>query len=247
MNELQPADRSVPARGVARGAWVAAGLALVGVGGIGAVVPVLPSTVFFIGAAGCFARSSPRLERWVLDLPHVGPLVRDYRNGLGMPRRAKATASTAIAVAVTLSAAALATWPSRGAALALGLVGIAYVTLRVPTRERVLAELAALDRHVLALGGGVVLRPENRAIIKQAGGVVWLTADPETIHSRLSSDSTTASRRPDLTAAGGIDEIRALLTQREPLYRECATMVVDTGGRRPAEVADEVLRQISVR
>ena len=51
----------------------------------------------------------------MLGLPHVGPLVRDYRSGLGMPRRAKATASTAIAIAVLLSAAALATWPGRGA------------------------------------------------------------------------------------------------------------------------------------
>jgi uncharacterized membrane protein YbaN (DUF454 family) len=127
---------------------MAAGLGLVGVGGIGAVVPVLPSTIFFIGAAACFARSSPRLEAWVLGLPHVGPLVRDYRSGLGMPRRAKATASTAIAVAVLLSAAALATWPGRGAALALGLAGIGYVTLRVPTRERVLAQRDA--------SGGVV-------------------------------------------------------------------------------------------
>jgi uncharacterized membrane protein YbaN (DUF454 family) len=140
---------SAPSTGVARGAWIAAGLVLVGLGGLGAVLPVLPTTVFFIGAAACFARSSPRLERWVLELPHVGPMVRDYRSGLGMPRRAKITASTAIAVAVGLSAAALASWPGRGAAVALGLVGIGYVTLRVPTRERVLAGLADASGSVV--------------------------------------------------------------------------------------------------
>jgi hypothetical protein len=82
-------------------------------------------------------------------------MVRDYRSGLGMPRRAKITASTAIAIAVGLSAAALATWPGRGAALALGLVGIGYVTLRVPTRERVLAGRGSSESvvPVTVLGG----------------------------------------------------------------------------------------------
>jgi shikimate kinase len=106
--------------------------------------------------------------------------------------------------------------------------------------SRVLAELVGLDRHVLALGGGVVLRPENRELIKKAGGVIWLTADPETILARVASDPTTAARRPNLTASGGINEIRELLLKREPLYRECATAVVDTSGRDLSDVSEEV-------
>jgi shikimate kinase len=107
--------------------------------------------------------------------------------------------------------------------------------------SEVLVELLKLDGHVLALGGGVVLRSENRELIQKAGGVIWLTADPETIQSRIASDPTTAARRPLLTASGGIEEIRALLAQREPLYGECATIIVDTTGRALADVADEVL------
>ena len=72
--------------------WIPIGLVCVGIGGIGVVVPGLPSTGFFVLAAAAFARSSPRLEAWLLDLPGVGPLVRDYRAGLGMPRSAKVTA-----------------------------------------------------------------------------------------------------------------------------------------------------------
>lgn len=128
---------------LARGVWTGTGLVLVGVGGVGMVVPGLPTTVFFIGAAACFARSSPRLERWVLGLPGVGPLVRDYRAGLGMPRRAKALAVAAIVVATTLSVIAIPSWPVRAAVAALGLVGAGYVGLRVPTRERVLARREA--------------------------------------------------------------------------------------------------------
>jgi uncharacterized membrane protein YbaN (DUF454 family) len=138
--EAPPTTEEVPPlHPLARWAWAGAGLFLVGLGALGAVLPGLPTTVFFIGAATCFARSSPRLERWLLGLPRVGPLVRDYRSGLGMPRRAKVLAAVAIAAAVTLSAFAIPSWAGRAAVVGLGLFGIAYVAVRVPTRERVLA------------------------------------------------------------------------------------------------------------
>ena len=124
---------------LARALWLLAGLGAVGIGAIGVVIPGLPTTVFFIVAAWCFSRSSPRLERWVLDLPRIGPLVRDYRAGLGMPRAAKITAIAMIVIAVGLSAAfGFESWPLRAGVIALGLVGIAYIVFRVPTRERVL-------------------------------------------------------------------------------------------------------------
>ncbi|NNF57976.1 MAG: YbaN family protein [Rhodothermaceae bacterium] len=122
-----------------RRAWLVVGLLLVGLGGLGVFVPGLPTTVFFIGAAASFARSSPRLERWVLNLPRIGPLVRDYRNGLGMPRRAKITAILAIVVAVSLSAWAIGSALVSGIVIAAGLVGVGYILARVPTREQVLA------------------------------------------------------------------------------------------------------------
>jgi shikimate kinase len=106
--------------------------------------------------------------------------------------------------------------------------------------SQVLAELVRLDWHVLALGGGVVLQPQNREVIKRAGPVVWLTADPETILDRISADPTTAARRPNL-ARGGLEEIRDLLAMREPLYRECATAAVDTSGRDLTDVVRDVL------
>jgi uncharacterized membrane protein YbaN (DUF454 family) len=128
-------------RTLARGAWMALGFVCVGLGSIGVIVPGLPTTVFFLAAASCFARSSPRFEKWVLSLPGVGPMVRDARAGLGMPRRAKVAALTMIWVAIALSLVAL--WGTPWAVIlvvALGLIGTAYILWRVPTREQVLAE-----------------------------------------------------------------------------------------------------------
>jgi uncharacterized membrane protein YbaN (DUF454 family) len=111
----------------------------VGLGGLGVIVPGLPTTVFFIVAAACFARCSPRFEQWVLDLPRVGRMVRDHRAGLGMPRRAKAVAVAMIVLFAGGSGIFLIQNRAVGAAVvALGLVGVAYVLFRVPTREKVL-------------------------------------------------------------------------------------------------------------
>jgi uncharacterized membrane protein YbaN (DUF454 family) len=54
-------------------------------------------------AAACFARSSPRFERWVLELPTIGRMVRDYRRGLGMPRKAKISAILTMVIFCGLS------------------------------------------------------------------------------------------------------------------------------------------------
>jgi shikimate kinase len=100
--------------------------------------------------------------------------------------------------------------------------------------SQVLLELARLEGHVIATGGGVVLREANRAILRQ-GFVVWLTADHETLWRRMQGDSTTVERRPNLTV-GGAAEVAEVLHQREPLYRSCADLVIATAGRAPEQV-----------
>jgi shikimate kinase len=113
-------------------------------------------------------------------------------------------------------------------------------------REMEANMVAALSRRgqtIVALGGGAVLRKENRDAITAAGPVVWLTASVDTILERIAADPATASRRPNLTT-GGRAEIEALLAVRTPLYRECATLVVDTEGKTAAEVADEIVAKL---
>lgn len=135
---------------VRRVVLLACGWAAVGLGAVGVVVPGLPTTGFFVLAAACFARSSPRVERWVLDLPTVGPLVRDHRAGLGMPRRAKV-----LAIGMMLTACGLSSWalglPGAAVVMGAGAVGTWYVGWRTPTREVELARRAA--------GGGAGCQP----------------------------------------------------------------------------------------
>jgi shikimate kinase len=105
----------------------------------------------------------------------------------------------------------------------------------------VVAELCGRDAAVVALGGGAVLREANREAIRSCGAVVWLRASIETIAGRLAADATTAGRRPNLTKSGGRQEIEQLLAEREPIYRACATLEIDTEGKTDGAIAEEIL------
>lgn len=129
---------------VVRALWSAGGLLAVALGAIGVIVPGLPTTAFFILAAWCFSKSSPRLEQWVLGLRGIGPMVTDYRNGLGMARRAKIWAIGMMVVAGSLSIMfALEHTVVRLVVAAAVAIGVWYVGVRVPTREAELARRAA--------------------------------------------------------------------------------------------------------
>jgi Uncharacterized protein conserved in bacteria len=72
--------------------YLSLGWLLVTIGVIGAFMPVLPTTPFLIMAVACFARSSPRLEAWLLEHPRFGKPLRDWREKGAVPRRAKIAA-----------------------------------------------------------------------------------------------------------------------------------------------------------
>ena len=129
-------------RGPTRWLLLGLGWVCVVVGAIGVVVPGLPTTGFFVLAAWCFARSSPRFEAWILGLPGIGSMVADHQQGLGMPRRAKALALASMVLAVALSAVFALDGVARVVVVALGVVGVWFVGWRIPTRESVLAARA---------------------------------------------------------------------------------------------------------
>ncbi len=112
--------------------------------------------------------------------------------------------------------------------------------------SKTLARLVRRERLVVAAGGGVVLREANRQLLKNFALVVWLQAGAETILQRLSSDATTAARRPNLTSRGGAEEIIELLRERQPLYEACADVTIDTERRSPEEIAAEIVQRLKL-
>ena len=105
-------------------------------------------------------------------------------------------------------------------------------------RERdVLADLANESDLVLSTGGGIVLRPDNRATLKEKGFVVYLNARPELLAERTRHDKG----RPLLNVADPLARLRELYTVRDPLYREVAHAVVETGHGAPQQVVQAIV------
>lgn len=98
MTQRIPQDRSPTRLSTSSRLFFATlGFILVGVGLIGAVLPLLPTTIFFILAVPCFARSNERLESWILDHPRFGKPVRDWQENGAISRASKRLAIAGMA------------------------------------------------------------------------------------------------------------------------------------------------------
>lgn len=106
--------------------------------------------------------------------------------------------------------------------------------------QAVIEELTLRSGIVLATGGGAVLSADNRAALTARGTVIYLHAS---VRQQLAR-TRHSTHRPLLQTADPRGRLEELMATREPLYREIADMVVDTDGRRVAEVSREVVRRI---
>ena len=94
---------------------------------------------------------------------------------------------------------------------------------------------------VVSLGGGAILREENRQLIAATGFCVWLKADVDTVLERLTRDAATADRRPALTTLPQREEIASLLASRESIYASVSNVAIDVTGKGLVKIADEVI------
>jgi shikimate kinase len=93
-----------------------------------------------------------------------------------------------------------------------------------------LVELANRNNIVISTGGGIVLDPANRQRLRAKGFTVWLTAPADELQARMIADPASATGRPTITVG-----------DREPLYREVANLVLDTGSLSPEQVVSAIL------
>lgn len=133
-----PRPAVMMATGFRRRLYVALGLMFVGIGILGAVLPVLPTTPWLLIASYFFARSSPQLEAWLRSTPYFGPLIRDWEEHRGVRPRVKASAIGVVVLVVGCTclfsrAPEWAKWSAAG----LAAVGVGCILFVVPTvRER---------------------------------------------------------------------------------------------------------------
>lgn len=88
---------------IIRALWLALGLICVGLGAIGMVLPILPTTPFLLAAAACFCKSSTRMYNWLLSNKWFGEYIRNYREGRGLPMKTKIIALTVLWATIGIS------------------------------------------------------------------------------------------------------------------------------------------------
>jgi shikimate kinase len=108
--------------------------------------------------------------------------------------------------------------------------------------EQVIAELCARDAGVIATGGGAVLRPANRDHLRASCQVFYLRSTPEDVFRRVRHDKG----RPLLQVDDPLQRLRDLFAQRDPLYRETAHFVIETGRPTVPTLVNMILMQLEL-
>jgi shikimate kinase len=106
--------------------------------------------------------------------------------------------------------------------------------------SKVIAELASESNLIVATGGGAVLRPENRAALRQGGTVVYLYVAPRLLFERTRLDPN----RPLLQVADPMQKLEELFAVRDPLYREVADIVINSMGGSINHLVKHVEREL---
>ncbi len=136
---MRPSDGSAPppaAGPLRRRLWMALGYAALGLGLVGVVLPLLPTTPFLLLAAGAFAKGNPALRERLYGHPRFGQLLRDWDAEGAIPRRAKAAALTGLGMSWLLLAATMdRVAVVAGAGLCMALVALYIATRPAPSAE----------------------------------------------------------------------------------------------------------------
>jgi shikimate kinase len=102
-------------------------------------------------------------------------------------------------------------------------------------------EISKEDDLIIAPGGGAVLDSDNVKALRKNGVIIWLKADKQTLLKRLSQDPVTNTRRPTLTGKGTSEELKEVMSLREPIYERVSEIQIDTSILDVETVVEHVL------
>ena len=107
----------------------------------------------------------------------------------------------------------------------------------------ILAEILQYDNQVIATGGGIVVSHEACKLLKQQPYTVWLAASCENIARRIKADESSHSMRPPLGNFKNLtNEVRFTLTERSPLYTDCANIIINGDLLTPEQITNEIIQ-----
>lgn len=124
-------DRSA----VVRAVYLALGSVFLGLGFLGAFLPILPTTPFLLLAAACYARGSTRLYRWLTEHPRFGPMILEWRRSRSLPRRTKWTAIVLMVMTLGISTLVFVSEPLLRVGLVTLGIGLAVFLYRIPDSD----------------------------------------------------------------------------------------------------------------
>lgn len=113
--------------------FIVAGSVFLGLGVIGILIPVLPTTPFLLLSAACYYKGSERLHRWMLNNRWFGSYIRNYREGRGIPLRTKAFIIALLWITITYSAVCVVSILVAQIALFIAAVAVTIHVLMLPT------------------------------------------------------------------------------------------------------------------
>lgn len=110
------------------------------------------------------------------------------------------------------------------------------------TESEVLTEILNYDKAVISTGGGIILKEENRNLLKKASIVIYLQTDVDTLIKRAEKSND----RPLLNVEKAEEKIVSLLKQREKFYKNTSDFTITATGKTPEEIVLEILKKADV-
>ena len=102
-------------------------------------------------------------------------------------------------------------------------------------------EISKEDHLIIAPGGGAVLDTDNVKALRENGFIIWLKADKQTLLKRMNQDPGTNTRRPTLTGKGTSEELKEVMSLREPIYKRVSEIQIDTSTLGVEAVVENIL------